>query len=377
MRIATAVAFALAHASGAGAQRRADELTTVRTRPIWRVGVDGGSAYENDVRFLGDGANDTYHRLGGALAGGVARGRVRAELDARGEAVRFVSLRDLDRETYDVGLTVSGRVTPRASGQLAVRALTSTTPTGIAQFESSLLPLVISRSRAAVASLVLRQSATVDATLAIDGTQVRFDETAFAGGHSIGALGRLTARPTAGSSRSLAADVRMARFDTLEIGTLSLDIGASQRVQAWTVQLTGGATLLQSRGDGARPSLRPTGAVEVVRPSRAVAITVAASRRLQAAFGFGQAFLTDVASVRLSHARPRSWTASVSADASRNVDPTAPELVLSFTSLTAELQRPIAGGLSLALAGYVRQRAQGQTFSNSGVSLGARFDTPR
>jgi hypothetical protein len=168
-----------------------------------------------------------------------------------------------------------------------------------------------------------------------------------------------------------------ARFDTLEIGTLTLDVGATQRVQAWTVQLTGGATLLQRRGDDARPSLRPTGALELVRPSRAVAITVAASRRLQAAFGFGQAFLTDVASVRLSHARPRSWSVSVAADASQNVDPAAPDVALSFTSLTAELQRPIAGGLSLALLGYARQRVQGQTFSNSGVSLAARFDPPR
>ena len=374
--LALVPALARAQAVGPSSATARDSVPRERTRPVWRLGLEAGSAHEQDVRFIGDGADDTFHRAGGTLSGGFANRRWRAELEARGEVVRFATLRDLDRETYDFGATLSWRLTPRVQTQLAARALTSTMPSGIAQLDPTVLPLLITRTQSGVLSFAGRLSPTADLVLAVDGTNIRFDAPGFAGGRTGGALLRVSGQPHRTTALAVQADARRAEFDSLGVTTALLEGELAPVLGGVRVRLRAGATATLAAG-GEPTRIEPTGTVELSRTLRRWTLQAIGSRSVLPAFGFGRVFRTEVAGVSAQYARLRGATVRLAADASRNVDPFTPELDLSFTSLTAELQQPVGDRLRVLLTAFTRQRVQDVRFANQGVTLSARFDTSR
>jgi hypothetical protein len=357
-----------------------DSVAAERTRPVWRVGLEAGSAYEQEVRFIGDGAADAFHRAGGVINGGVANRRWRAELDARGEVVRFAALRDLDRETYDVGSTVSWRTTARTQVQLGVRALTSTVPSGITQLDPSVLPLLVTRTQAAVFSLASRLGPSSEAVFAVDGARIRFDADGFAGGRTAGALFRVSGRARGRTTLGVQADTRVSDFDSLAVTTALLEGDITQDIGRVRLRLRAGATAAQSAATTNTPAdltVEPTGSIEISRDIRRWSFAANAGRSVLPAFGFGRVLRTDVAGVSARWTRPRGPSLRVGADASRNTDPLAPDLDLTFLSLSGEWQQPIGDRLSLLLATFVRRLDVVTPFNNRGVTLSARFDTSR
>lgn len=357
-----------------------DSVAAERTRPVWRVGLEAGSAYEQEVRFIGDGAADAFHRAGGVISGGVANRRWRAELDARGEVVRFAALRDLDRETYDVGSTVSWRTTARTQAQLGVRALTSTVPSGITQLDPSVLPLLVTRTQAAVFSLASRLGPSSEAVFAVDGARIRFDADGFAGGRTAGALVRVSGRALRRTTLGVQADTRVSDFDSLAVTTALLEGDVGQDLGRVRLRLRAGATAAQSAATTDAPAeltVEPTGSIEVSRDIRRWSFAANAGRSVLPAFGFGRVLRTDVAGVSATWTRPRGPSLRVGADASRNTDPLAPGLDLTFLSLSGEWQQPIGDRVRLLLAAFARRLDVVTPFNNRGVTLSARFDTSR
>ena len=357
-----------------------DSIAGGRTRPVWRVGLEAGSAYEQEVRFIGDGAADAFHRAGGAVSGGVANRRWRAELDARGEVVRFAALRDLDRETYDVGTTVSWRATARTQAQLGVRALTSTVPSGITQLDPSVLPLLVTRTQAAVFSVASRLGPSSEAVFAMDGARIRFDADGFAGGHTGGALLRVSGRPWRSTLLGVQAEVRVSDFDSLAATTSLLEGDVTQDLGRVRLRVRAGATAARSTASvDSAPTLTvaPTGLLEVSRDFRRLTLAANAGRSVLPAFGFGRVLRTDAAGVSATWTNVRGPRLRIAADASRNTDPLAPGLDLTFASLSGEWQQPIGDRVSLLLAAFVRRLDVIRPFNNRGVTLSARFDTSR
>ncbi|MCU0615943.1 MAG: hypothetical protein MUD17_02495 [Gemmatimonadaceae bacterium] len=347
---------------------------------MWRVGLEAGSAYEQEVRFIGDGAADAFHRAGGVISGGVANRRWRAELDARGEVVRFAALRDLDRETYDVGSTMSWRMTTRTQAQLGVRALTSTVPSGITQLDPSVLPLLVTRTQAAVFSVASRLGPNSEVVLAVDGARIRFDADGFAGGRTAGALLRLSGRARRTTTIGLQADTRLSDFDSLAVTTALLESDVTQDLGRVRLRVRAGATAAQSAatvGAPAELTVEPTGSVEISRDVRRFSLAGNAGRSMLPAFGFGRVLRTDVAGVSATWTRPRGPSLRLAADASRNTDPVAPGLDLTFLSLSGEWQQPVGDHVRLQLAAFVRRLDVVTPFNNRGVTLSARFDTSR
>jgi hypothetical protein len=368
---------AVVSARAQGADR--DSLSgNKRTRPVWRVGVEAGSSREQDVRFIGDGESDTYHRVGGVVSGGAASARWRAELEARGDVVRFAALRDLDRETWDIGSTLSWRATPRVQAQAAVRALTSTMPSGIAQLDPTVLPLLITRTQSGVVSLASRVLRSSELVLALDGTRIRFDAPGFVGGYTGGAALRATTRTATARTIGAQLDVRRARFDSLGVTTALFEGDVTRELGRASLRLRAGVTgTINDAAGGGTTSAQPTGSIELSQRLRRVTVRALAGRSVLPAFGFGRVFRTDVASLSAEYAQLRGVSVRMSADASHNVDPSGPDLSLTFTSLTGEVSRPVGSRLAVVVGAFTRQRLQGDAFANRGVTLSARFDTSR
>ena len=361
---------------GAQPARGDTTLAPKRLRPVWRVGAEGSTAYESNVLFGGQQqeTGDQYHRVGGSLTGGIAGARSRLELEARGDIVRFAVLRVLDRETYDVGATLSRKWSSRVATQLAGRAMTSTMSMGVPQLNQTLLPLTITRTQSGVASIAARLSPFVDLTSAVDYSRVRFDDTTFVGGATSGGMVALSVRPTSRTVVGVVADTRVASFNRQDVGTALLEGDVKRDIGRTSLRVRAGATVLQTlNGGGGELLTTPTGSFELLRRVNTVALTLRGARAVTPAFGFGRALQTDQFAASIERAHPRGSTVRLSADASRNEDPTDPRLSVRFASVNGEWRRPMGGGLTLAIVGFARRRLEGVRINNTGGSLIASF----
>ncbi|MCC6241745.1 MAG: hypothetical protein IT353_02840 [Gemmatimonadaceae bacterium] len=365
-------------ATPASAQRPANDtlLAPRRLRPVWRVGVEAANTYESNVLFGGlqQALGDQYRQLGATLSGGVATARTRIELQGRGDVVRFATLRDLDRETYDVGAVLTRKWSPRVASHLSGRAVTATMSTAVPQLNPTLLPLTITRTQSAVASVAARPSAQLDLTSALDVSRIRFDDTTFIGGTTTGGAFALAYRTGARSQLGAISDVRVASFNRQEVGTARFEAEVRHEVGRIKLRASGGATVLQTLAvAGSEPLTSPTGSFEVSRRQNSVAVVLQGSRAISAAFGLGRALQTDQLVFSVERAGLRGNTVRLSADASRNEDPTDPRLSLQIASVNAEMRRALGGGLSLAIVGFARRRLEGVRITNTGASLTVSF----
>lgn len=350
-------------------------LAPKRLRPVWRLGVEAATAYESNVLFGGlqQVAGDQYRQLGATLSGGVASARTRLELEARGDVVRFATLRALDRETYDVGTTLSRKWSARVATQLTGRAVTSTMSSVVPQLTPTLLPLTITRTQSGVASLAARLGAHVDLTHALDYARIAFDDTTFVGGATTGGVLALMYRANSRRQLGIVSDARVASFNRQDVGTAFVEAEVRQEIGRLSTRARFGATALQTLGATDAALIIPTGSFEVLRRYNTVAFALRGSRGVAPAFGLGRALKTDQVVASVERAHPRGSTLRLSVDGSRNEDPTDPRLSLQLASVNAEWRRPVGGGLSLAIVGFARRRLEGARINNSGASLIASF----
>jgi hypothetical protein len=334
------------------------------------VSVEAASAYESNVVFGAQQApiGDAYHRAAAALTGGVASARTRVDLDLRGDIVRFARVGALDRETYDVGATVFRRWTSRLATQLAARAVTSTAPIGLPQLSTtSLLPLTISRTQSVVGAMNARVRPRIDLSAALDGSRVRFDDTTFAGGYTLGGAIALAARPSTRSTVGVVIEGRQAAFNQTDVVTEAVEADVGRDLGLASLRFRAGGTALQQRAGASL--VRPSGSLELLRKRSSVALSLRVSRAVTPAFGFGRALETDQFAASLQRGRSKGSFVRFTGDASRSTDPTDPRVALRFASLTGEWRQTLGGGLSLATVGFVRRRMDGVRITNTGGSL--------
>jgi hypothetical protein len=356
----------------------ARRLAPPATAPRARASIDASSHYETNVRFFGPAvAGDRYNRAGGVVAGGVANARTRLEVEAHGEIVRFDLLRDLDRETYDLGLLLSHRVNPRVSTSLSARALTSAAPAGLEQLTLVFQPLTVVRAQNAVGSMVMRLSPRVDLTTELDGTRVRFDDAAFVGGGTAGGRVVVGFRPTARRLRGVITEVRRATFAEQVVYTGLLEGEWRQPVGRAQLAVRAGTTTLRVPADADPLTVIPTGSVELMSERAPYQLAARYAHAVTPVFGFGRALQSDQVSLSVARTRVRGTTLRVTVDGSRNVDPVDRAINVNFATATSEVRQYVGGGLTLAFTGFVRRRIEGDRANNAGGSVLAAFGGAR
>lgn len=364
--------------AGAQPAKSDSALAAKPARPVWQAGLNSTSSYESNVRFGAAAAvGDVYHRVAGTITGGVADAITRAEIDVRGEVVRFNALRDLDRRTYDVGALLSRRWSPRVSTRLGARALTSMIPGATQRLDLGLLPLTLSRTQSAFASLTARVTPRVDFASGVDASRLRFDDSTYVGGYAAGATASVQTRASPRGARGLIAEVRAAVFDRVTLATMTLETDMRQNVGWLSIQVRAGGTGVKS--DVAQVQLLPSGSLELLRVRNTSSVSIRAAHSVAAAFGLGRTLESDQLAVAAQHVFGRR-TARMSADLARSVDPRDINVRVTSAGITTEFRQPIAGGLSLALSGFARRRVEASRvpdINNAGVSLSASYEGKR
>ncbi len=358
-----------------GAQQRDERESTLAPaplRPRWLLSVEAASAYENNVLFGAQNTpvGDAYHRAAAALTGGVANTRTRLELDLRGDVVRFARLGSLNRETYDVGATLFRRWTGRLATQVAARAVTSTTPIGLPTLSTTtLLPLTISRTQSVVGAVNARLSPRTELSGAVDGSRVRFDDTTFAGGYTLGGVLAVSAKPSIRSTVGVVLEGRQAAFNQSDVLTEAVEGDVRRDLGLSSIRFRAGVTALQQLVGEGGSVVRPTGSLELLRARGSVASSLRVARAVTPAFGFGRALETDQFAMSVQRGRRNGSHVRLTGDASRSTDPTDPRVSLRFASVTGEWRQALGGGLSLATVGFARRRMDGVRVTNAGGSL--------
>lgn len=355
-------------APGAGQGTR--PLAPSGPRPGAFFSIDASSHSESNVRFFGPIVQgDRYQRAGANFSLGAASARSRVEFDAQGEIVRFDLLRDLDRQTYNFGLRLNHRVSPRVTSQLVVRALTSAAPDAVQTLTLAFQPLAVVRTQTAVASVVTRLAPTVDLTTDAEFVRSRFDDPTFIGGDNGGMRVTLGVRPNPHTVRGVVADIRRATFldQAVDLGLLE---GEWRRVVG-RVQLAmraGATTLLPSDFD-ATARVIPTGSVELKRTQGPYALAMGYAHAVTPVFGFGRALQSDQVSVVMARTRDRGTSLRVTVDGSRNVDPIDRTVNINFATAEGQVRQYLGLGLTLAVSGFARRRIDGERASNVGGSV--------
>jgi hypothetical protein len=378
---------------GGGASRRdsIEGRTTdsPRRRGGVRVLVSTATNQESNVRFLapttladGRPLADRYQLVSVGATASLSGGRRQLQLDARGDLARFAVLRELDRETWDLGGQLTWRWSARVSSLFGVRAVAATGVLGVGTAEPGLLPLALTRTESAVHSLLIRHTPRTLTTATFDGSRVRFDQATLAGGSTVGAQVQTRTNSGERRSRSWQLDVRYVDFAAQPIATVTSELEWQRPLGRSTWSLRTGATSVGRRPRQAGASwfdslqVEPTGSLSMARPLGRDLLTLRAGRDVRAGFGFGRALLTESASLAFTHRRPRGAGVTLAVDVSQNVDPFDARLTLRFYGASAEWQRTI-GPAAVAATGFARRRVEARNVDNLGAGLQLGFAAGR
>jgi hypothetical protein len=239
-----------------------------------------------------------------------------------------------------------------------------------------LLPFSLARTTALASTARYRISTTAEGTAEVSYMRNSFDSDEIVGGSVV--VGRMGARRRYSTSATLGF---LADASFTSTGDRSIDVGSlsgewSAGTLPWQVRLRAGGSAMATSGF-AGVTIAPVGDAELRRSARSGTYGVRYSRGAVQALGLGRALSSD--DVALSY--DRLWFTNVSVRASADhawlEDPTRSGIKLTTSSVNAEARRPIAGGLWLAVGGFLRRRSQEAVIQNNGVFVNAGYTRQR
>lgn len=372
-RVATRVLLATMMLSHSAHAQSATPLPAGTTRG-WRVSGGVDESWESNYQFTGlDNKGDASTRAGVEVARLWNAPRSRLTVTAAGSVVRFQTLSELDRNTYDVSLAAHHDFSRRANAQLAVRARSDLFNRGVnALGDGALLARVVSaRSNDISGTFAYRWTPDVTAHLLVHGEQVVFDATGFADGRLVVANATLDRRLSRSTTLSMSLEDRHTEVTSSILDVQQLILSSEHTIQSHlSMRFLAGMAF----GADVHSSLAQNlygGATIIVRHPK-TGFSFDAQRVIGQEFGRETSGIqvTNRAGVNANRTIARGW--QVDGSASHGVTSAVQAAGQSTTSTegTFNLRYMTRSGPTFSMGTFVRRRADRIAVTSRGITAG-------
>jgi Putative beta-barrel porin 2 len=337
----------------ATAQRRPE--TKAPARSSWLASLTAEQGYDSNVRFFTADTADLVSRANGTVAVTRQGARGRLSVSLAGSTIYFADTRDLNANTYGVGLDGERRLSPRTTGRAGASYQTRlAADIGGLTSGQPLLRTAYQRSYGGTGALERRFTFNTTGRVDVGYSSVSFDNPSLLPGSALTGSARLSRQLARRGMLVVLSEVQEGRTQGVPLSVQSLGAGWEPRFGSIFGRLVLGATRAASGGPA---KILPTGAAQLGDSLGGGALVAGYARSVSQAFGLGVLLTTSVASASYDFQAKRGNFVTIGG-AWSNSGPSGGGVGTEFRTRTvsAGFRRVLSTGVTFGLGASYRDR---------------------